>query len=117
VFGVVAETEPDGVVDHRDVVELGWVDEPDVGGLVAGRDRAADYVTGEVLGVTGGPAAELSRATRRSATTSLGPAEQLPSQHLMIPCPDNAQETLGLFPHRRWLDDQHAPPSELDPMG
>ncbi len=41
VFGVVSEAEPDGVVD-RDVVEVGGVDEADVGGFVADRDRAAD---------------------------------------------------------------------------
>lgn len=40
VLGVVAESQPDGVVDG-DVVELGGVDEPDLGGLVADGDGAA----------------------------------------------------------------------------
>lgn len=49
MFGVVAEPEPDGVVD-RDAVELGRVDEPHVGGLVADCEGAADdaAVVGDV---------------------------------------------------------------------
>lgn len=49
VFGVVAEPEPDSVVD-RDAVEIGRVDEPDVGGLVADGEAAADdsAVVGDV---------------------------------------------------------------------
>jgi hypothetical protein len=49
VFGVVAEPEPDGVVD-RDAVEVGRVDEPYVGGLVADGEGAADdsAVVGDV---------------------------------------------------------------------
>jgi len=49
VFGVVAEPEPDGVVD-RDAVEVGRVDEADVGRLVADREISADdaAVVGDV---------------------------------------------------------------------
>lgn len=41
MFSVVAEAEPDGVVDG-DAVELGRIDEPHVGRLLADRENSAE---------------------------------------------------------------------------